>query len=168
MSDSATSPYERDGSTPKLENDLTQPLNKPTNPKDGLGSNRSWLSLVSPVACAEEALALTEGGLKYGRNNYRVMGVSASIYLDALHRHYLKYTYGGDRDPATKVHHLGSVRACCGIILDAHAYGVLNDDRPPRIEGFEKWLDDQEKYIKHLKEMFKDRSPKHWTIGDQA
>jgi len=143
------------------------PHNKPTNPKDGLGSDRVPMTTVSKIACAEEALAFTEGLLKYGRNNYRIMGVSAAIYLDALERHHAKYLNGEDRDPKTGVHHLGSVRACTGIIMDAEAMGILTDDRPPRIEGFSEYIDALEAKVKHLKEMFKDRSPRHWTIKDR-
>lgn len=144
-----------------------KPLNKPTNPKDGLGSDRVPMSTVSKIACAEEALAFTEGLLKYGRSNYRVMGVSSNIYLDALERHLAKYINGEDRDQKTGVHHLGSVRACTSIILDAEAMGILTDDRPPRIEGFSEYIDALEARVKHLKQMFKDRNPKHFTIKDK-
>lgn len=144
-----------------------KPHNKPTNPKDGLGSDRVPMTTVSDIACAEESLAFTEGLLKYGRNNYRIMGVSASIYLDALRRHLAKFINGEDRDARTGVHHLGSVRACTSIILDAQAMGILTDDRPPKIEGFSEYIDSLEARVKYLKEMFKDRNPKHYTIQDR-
>lgn len=139
---------------------------KPTNPKDALGTNRVPLSIVSDYATAEEALAMTEGMLKYGKWNYRVIGVKASIYLDAARRHIAKYNNGEDRDPKTGVHHLGSARACLGVILDAAAQGILKDDRPPRNPNLSQQLDDFEPRIKHLKETFKDHNPKHYTIDD--
>lgn len=145
---------------------LTSPDEKPTNPKDALGTDRIPLSIVSAVANAEEALALLEGMCKYGAHNFRVIGVRASIYLDAAARHLAKYTLGEDRDPKTGVHHLGSVRACTGIILDTAARGLLTDDRPPSQHDFSDYIDNLEKRVKHLKEIFKDRNPRHYTKAD--
>lgn len=139
---------------------------KPTNPKDALGSTRLDLSLPSPFAAGEEALAFEEGLCKYGRYNYRIIGVRSSIYLAAAFRHLWKYTMGEDRDAKTGVHHLGSVRACVGIILDAQGYGKLTDDRPPRAPGFSGWLDAMEERVKFLRELFKEHNPKHYTIQD--
>lgn len=139
---------------------------KPSNPKDTLAVSRAPLGLISDVARAEEALAHLEGALKYGRSNYRIVGVKTSVYLDAMERHIAKYRNGEDRDPKTGVHHLGSVRACAGVLFDAMALGILTDDRPPRIEGFSKMIDDMEERIKHLREQFKDYSPQHYTIAD--
>ena len=139
---------------------------KPTNPKDALGSTRLDLSLPSPFASGEEALAFEEGLCKYGRHNYRIIGIRASIYLAAALRHLWKFIMGEDRDPKTGVHHLGSVRACVGIILDAHGYGKLTDDRPPRAPGFSAWLDEMEARVKFLRDLFKDHDPKHYTIKD--
>lgn len=139
---------------------------KPTNPKDALGSTRLDLSLPSPFAAAEEALAFEEGLCKYGRNNYRIIGVRASVYIAAALRHLWKYAMGQVRDPVTGVHHLGSVRACVGIIIDAEGYGKLTDDRPPSPPRFSKWLDGMEDRVKFLRELFKDKNPKHYTIKD--
>jgi len=139
---------------------------KPSNPKDDLGSTRIDLSLPSPFALGEEALAYEEGLCKYGRNNYRVVGVRTMIYVAAAFRHLWKFTMGEDRDPKTGVHHLGSVRACVGIILDAQGYGKLTDDRPPSPKGFSEWVDGLESRVKHLREMFKDKNPRHYTIAD--
>lgn len=141
--------------------------NKPTNPKDGLGGDRAPFSLVSDVATAEESLALAEGGLKYGVCNYRIMGISNRIYIDAMERHLAKYKNGEDRDAKTGVHHLASVRASTSIIFDAQMMGILNDDRGPAIVGFSDYIDSLEARIKHLKELFKDRNPRHWTIKDR-
>lgn len=139
---------------------------KPSNPKDALGSNRCPMSIISDVAEAEEALAHLEGALKYGFHNYRVVGVRSSIYLDAIKRHYVKYRNGEDRDPKTGVHHLGYLRACSGVLLDAQAMGILTDDRPPAIKGFSQMIDDMEARVKHLKEVFKEHNPRHYTIAD--
>lgn len=141
---------------------------KDSNPKDVLGTTRCPMSLVSDVAVAEESLALLEGALKYGFNNYRIVGVKTRIYLDAMKRHIAKFENGENRDPKTQVHHLASVRACCGILFDADALGILVDDRPPRIKDFSARLDAMEEKVKHLRELFKDKNPRHYTIEDSA
>lgn len=140
---------------------------KPSNPKDALGTTRVPLAIISDVADAEESLAFVEGMCKYGKHNYRVVGVRASIYLDAARRHLAKYVNGEDRDPKTGVHHLGSVRACMGIILETAAMGKLVDDRPPSNPNFSAYIDELEARVKHLREMFKDKDPKHYTKDDK-
>lgn len=137
---------------------------KPSNPKDVLGTTRIPLSLPSQIASAEEALALVEGGLKYGFHNYRVVGVKSAIYIDAAFRHLAKYYNGENRDPKTGVHHLGSVRACTGIILEADALGILVDNRPVSNPNFSAQLDALEARVKHLREMFKEHNPQHYFI----
>lgn len=144
----------------------SQPETKPTNPKDALGSTRVPLDIVSAIAIAEESLAMVEGMLKYGKYNFRKIGVRTSIYLGAAMRHIAKYNNGDDRDKKTGVHHLGSARACLGVILDAEAQGKLTDDRPPANPEMSALLDAMEARIKHLQELFKTHSPKHWTIHD--
>lgn len=139
---------------------------KATNPKDNLGSTRIDLSLIISAAAAEEALAYTEGLVKYGRNNYRILGVGAVTYIAAALRHIFKWFLGEDRDPETGVHHLGNARACLGIIIDAASYGKLTDDRPPSNKGFADELNALELRVKVLKDMHKDKNPKHYTIKD--
>jgi hypothetical protein len=141
---------------------------KPSNPKDVLGSSRVPLTTVSAYAIAEESLAMVEGLCKYGKYNYRGVGARISIYLDAAMRHLMKFQNGEERDPETGVHHLGSVRACMGIILDCAAMGNLMDDRPPRCEAMTELLDGMEARVKHLQELFKDHDPKHWTVADEV
>jgi len=141
---------------------------KLSNPKDAVGSTRIDMSLLSPAALMEEALAMTEGLLKYGRNNYRVVGVRASIYVAAALRHIWKYFMGEERDPKTGIHHLGSARACLGVILDAAMYGKLNDDRPPKCAGFSEKMDDLVKRVEHLQKMYEDRCPTHYYETDES
>ncbi len=102
------------------------------NPKDAIGATKLPLHLIPGTAKTYMALALLEGALKYGKYNWRVAGVRASIYIDALERHTEKWKDGQETDPKTGVPHLASVMACAGIILDARACGMLTDDRPPR------------------------------------
>ena len=139
---------------------------KPTNPKDVLGTNKIELGLVSDYAIAEEALAMTEGMFKYGRFNYRGEGVRASVYIAAARRHLAKYWNGEDHDPKTGVHHLGSARACLGVLFDSLSMGNMKDDRPPKNPRLIALLDAMEPRVKQLREAHADKTPKHWTIAD--
>lgn len=136
-----------------------------TNPKELVGTTKCPLGLAPDTADADVAMAFLEGALKYGRYNWRIMGVSASIYNDAMDRHRSKWWNGQDRDPVTKVKELASVIACAKILLDAEICGMLNDDRPPRAPQMQA-LDDTQAVIAHLKDLFKDYNPKQYTIVD--
>lgn len=143
---------------------------KPTNPKDILALKKLPLSLVPFTAIVGMATAFLEGALKYGRFNWRVKGVKASVYIDAELRHLAKYFNGQDRDKATRVHHLDNAMACLAIIRDAEVNGVLIDDRAPapdpdRMAAF---IDEQESLVAHLQDLFKDHAPHQYTIADSG
>ena len=140
---------------------------KPTNPKDIIGSSKLPMHLIPASALAFLSIAFAEGAFKYGKYNWRVVGVRSSIYLDALERHAKKYREGEDCDQKTRVHHLASVMACCAIILDAEVAGSLTDDRPPRNLNTVKLIDDLAKNLKHLKETFADQKAYQFTIQDE-
>lgn len=139
---------------------------KPTNPKDAIGSTKLPLDLVPDTISLYAATAFAEGASKYGSYNWRVAGVRASIYRAALQRHLSKWWNGEDWDPSTEVHHLASVIACAGIILDADACGKLTDDRPPAVE-VGSLIADLEDVVKWVYEMHKDRRPHHYTEADK-
>jgi hypothetical protein len=139
---------------------------KDTNPKDAIGSTKLDLSVVPDTAKALMALAFTEGALKYGKYNWRVAGVRASIYKAALERHLAKYWNGEWADPKTGVPHLASVMACAAIIVDANAAGKLTDDRPPAVD-LASIIDGLEPAVAHLKDLFKDHNPHHHTEADK-
>ena len=138
---------------------------KETNPKDAIGSGKLPMELVPDTIEAEVALAYLEGALKYGRFNWRVAGVRASVYRAALRRHLAKWWNGQDRDPKTRVKHLASIIACAGILLDAELCGMLTDDRPPAVP-MDKLIDEADAMVAHLKALFKDHNPKQYTIED--
>jgi len=138
---------------------------KPTNPKDAIGSKKLPLDLVPDTAVAEMATSFLEGALKYGKFNWRIDGVRASIYIAAARRHLAKFTNGEDEDQVTRVKHLASVMACCAIILDANVCGKLVDDRPPRTQVSNQ-IDDLSDKVAHLQELFKDHNPHQNTIAD--
>jgi hypothetical protein len=138
---------------------------KPSNPKDAVGTKKLALGLVPDTIKTEVALSFLEGALKYGRYNWRIAGVSASIYHDALERHLSKWWNGQDADPKTRVKHLASVIACAGILLDAELCGKLTDDRPPSV-AIDELIDGAEDRIAHLVELLKDYTPHQYTIAD--
>lgn len=140
---------------------------KPTNPKDKIGSGKLDLGLVPQTGIVAEALAFTEGGLKYGAHNYRAIGVRASIYHAAALRHIFKWWNGEGSDPKTGVPHLGSARACLNVILDAGMMDKLTDDRPPSNRELIAAIDNAEHTVAVLKAMFKEKNPYHFTINDK-
>lgn len=144
----------------------TDPGIKATNPKDVAGTARIDMSLVPVIAIAEEALAFEEGATKYGAYNYTAVGVKSRVYIGAALRHLFKWLLGEERDPKTGVHHLGSVRACMGILLDAQSRGKLNDDRPPSLRDASARLDGLEARVSHVREVFSGYYPRHYTIED--
>jgi len=101
------------------------------NPKDRLGINKVPLHLIPDAALIHEAMAMWVGGVKYGPFNWREKKVVASIYVAAARRHLTLYFDTREHFAKDGIHHLGHVRACCGIILDAEANNMLVDDRPP-------------------------------------
>jgi hypothetical protein len=125
------------------------------------------LGLVPDTAIIEENLAFLEGALKYGQYNWRVAGVKASTYNRAMRRHMKKWWNGQDRDPLTSVRELASIRACCGILIDAEVCGMLNDDRPPRAD-IEKQLEYAANVAAHLKQLFANHNPPQYTERDHG
>jgi len=140
---------------------------KPTNPKDVIGSNKLPLHLWPETATALGCLACFEGALKYGRANFRVIGVRASIYVDAVRRHINKWFEGEEFDQDSGLPHLSHALACLAIIVDAQAAGKLNDDRQVP-GGYIQLLADLTPHVSRLKEKYADRAPKHYTIKDPA
>ena len=102
------------------------------DPKGAIGATKPQLWLIPREAMNEEAGAMNLGAKKYGAWNWRKGQVCMSTYLSAALRHLFKVidqTDEGDIDPESMAHHLGHVRACCGIMLDAKKCGTLVDDR---------------------------------------
>lgn len=138
---------------------------KPTNPKDAIGSDKLPLHLFPAVARAEGALALLDGAMKYGRMNWRVAGVRASIYYDAACRHLDAWFEGEDAADDSGVTHLGHALACLAILVDAKAAGMLRDDRayPGGYKDHLKSIADE---TPRIKKRHADKSPKHYTKED--
>lgn len=117
----------------------TRPLNwalntKPSNPKDRMGILKAGLSVIPSTVLWELGLAMLEGALKYGRHNYRVIGVRASVYYDATNRHITAFWEGEDIDPDSGVSHITKAIASLTVLRDAMIRGNWVDDRPPKTD----------------------------------
>lgn len=106
---------------------------KDTNPKDAVGIRKVPFSTVPARVTAEVGLAFLEGARKYGRHNYRVAGVSASVYYDAAMRHLTEWWEGSDFDEASGLHQIIKAIACLYVLRDSMHNEKLTDDRPPSI-----------------------------------
>jgi len=106
---------------------------KPTNPKDAVGIRKVPLSTVPARVLLELGLGMLEGALKYGRHNYRVSGVRASVYYDAAQRHLTDWWEGQDIDPVSGLPHIVKAMTCLVVVRDAQIQGKLMDDRPPGV-----------------------------------
>ncbi len=139
---------------------------KPSNPKDLIGSNKVPLHFWPTTATVLGAMACMYGNLQYGRTNWRAAGVRASIYYDALNRHMNAwFDEGEDNDPDSGLPHLAHALACIAIIIDAKAAGKLTDDRMIR-GGYRELIGEMTPHVARLKEKFKDKTPRHYTIKD--
>lgn len=136
---------------------------KPSNPKDLVGVCKAPMSTVSAPVLAEVGVAMLEGALKYGRHNYRAVGVRASIYYDATMRHLMGWWEGQDIDPDSGMSHITKAITSLVVLRDAMIQGALEDDRPPVSPEFYTKLNKQ---VEELKEKYKHCAPKHYTIRD--
>ena len=107
---------------------------KPSNPKDIFGVRKVPLLSVLPArVLAGIALGMLEGALKYGRHNYRVVGVRASVYVDAAMRHIAQFWEGENIDTESKanLHHIDKAITTLIVLRDGILQGNFVDDRPP-------------------------------------
>lgn len=107
-------------------------MEKPTNPKDAFGIKKASLSCVSSPVLMELGIAMQEGACKYGRHNYRVIGVRGSVYYDATMRHIMSWWEGEDIDPDSGLSHITKAIASLVVLRDAMIQGKFTDDRPPK------------------------------------
>lgn len=140
---------------------------KPTNPKDIIGSNKLPLHLWPTTATAMGCIGMLEGATKYGRSNFRAIGIRASIYIDACKRHLDAWMEGEENAPDSGVPHLANALSCLAIIVDAQAAGKLNDDRMVA-GGYRDLVERLTPHVARLKELHKDKNPKHYTIKDKV
>lgn len=106
---------------------------KDTNPKDAVGI-RKWrqFTTIPLTVMAELGVAMLEGARKYGRHNYRVAGVRASVYVDAAFGHIMQWWEGEDTDKDSGLSHITKAIASLTVLRDAMIQSKLLDDRPPK------------------------------------
>jgi dATP/dGTP diphosphohydrolase len=133
-------PHEEAPSSPAIASDA--PITT-ANPKDAVGSSKAPMSTVSAAVSAEVGVAMLEGALKYGRHNYRVAPIRASVYFDAVARHMRSWwEEGQDIDPASGMHHVTKAITTLFVLRDSMITGQWDDDRPPPVPaGFFDELD---------------------------
>lgn len=146
-----------DGATPSPE-----PKGNLDNPKDVIGSRKLPLHLWPTTATAAGCVALLNGALKYGRSNWRVVGVRASIYVDACQRHLAAWFEGEERDEEG-IPHLGAALACIAILVDCQAAGLLRDDRNTP-GGHKSLMEDLAPLVSHIQSLHDGKNPRHYTI----
>lgn len=136
---------------------------KLTNPKDMIGTRKAPMSTVPATVMAEVGVAMLEGAAKYGRHNYRVAGVRASVYYDGVLRHLIAWWEGEDIDPDSGLSHVTKAITSLVVLRDAMIQGKCADDRPPSSKAF---YDDLNKLAADIIDRHADKSPRHYTIDD--
>jgi hypothetical protein len=138
---------------------------KDPNPKDSIGSSKIPMHLWPMEATVLGALALLDGAGKYGRSNFLVAPVRASIYYDAAMRHLGKWFAGEEVDEDSGVPHLGHVLACSAILVAAQASGTLIDDRNVK-NGACEFLKRYTPLVTAIQDKHRGKTPRHYTIAD--
>ena len=136
---------------------------KPTNPKDAVGIRKAPMSTVPANVLAEIGVAMLEGSAKYGRHNYRVAGVRASVYYDGVMRHMMDWWEGTDIDPDSGMSHITKAITSLVVLRDAMMQDMCTDDRPPKSVAFYPELNAAAGAIL---DKYADKSPRHFTIDD--
>ncbi len=108
---------------------------KDSNPKQAYGDTKVGLSSVPMGPLYAVATAMAEGGMKYGRHNYRVLGCKHSTYFDAAMGHLVSWFEGEDVDAESGIHHLMKAAASIFVIYDSILMENDTDDRPVRYPG---------------------------------
>lgn len=136
---------------------------KLSNPKDIIGVRKAPLSCVPMNVIAEIGVGMLEGATRYGRHNYRAVGVRSSVYFDATMRHLVAYWEGEDVDPDSGVNHLAKALTSLVVWRDAQMQGMCEDDRPPRSAPF---YTDLNARAGAVVDRNADKTPHHYTIKD--
>lgn len=136
---------------------------KETNPKDAVGILKRPFSVIPSGVIAELGLGMYEGARKYGRHNYRTVGVRGSVYYDAVFRHITQWWEGEDIDPDSGLSHITKAIASLVVLRDSMMKGNWVDDRPPRITPDWKGMDDQ---VKAIAEKYPNAVPAHLEKED--
>lgn len=145
------------------EPEPTGATSKPTNPKDAIGIRKAPMSVVPMGVVAELGVAMLEGASKYGRHNYRGVGVRTSVYFDAAMRHLISFWEGEDTDPDSGLSHITKAIASLAVLRDAQMQAKCTDDRPPRSADFYPELN---KVAGQILDRHSDKNPHHYTQAE--
>lgn len=137
---------------------------KLSNPKDIRGVRKVPASTVPAQVIAEVGLGLLDGAVKYGRHNYRVVGVRASIYYDATMRHLWDWWEGEDLDPDSGLNHISKAISSLVVLRDAMIQGTWADDRPPT-SCDPSWLKHLNECAEQIAQREKDPVPAYTRVG---
>lgn len=136
---------------------------KLSNPKAIVGIKKVPMSSVSAPVMAEIGVAMLEGAAKYGRHNYRAVGVRSSVYYDSTMRHLMAWWEGEDVDADSGMSHVTKAITSLVVLRDAMIQGMCTDDRPPSSVEFYTALNAKAGAII---DKYADRDPRHYTIAD--
>lgn len=137
---------------------------KASNPKEAVGT-RKWRQFCCVPANViwEVGIAMLEGALKYGRHNYRVAGVRASVYVEAAKGHIDQFWEGEDIDADSRIHHISKAIASLVILRDSIMCDNWTDDRPPPppLDALRRQMQEQ---VEYLLDLYPDAKPPHLAI----
>lgn len=150
---------------PQTGHDVFKPWFKETNPKDAVGVRKVPFSVIPAQVVAEVGLGLLEGARKYGRHNYRTVGIRASVYYDAALRHLMQWWEGQDVDPDSGLNHVSKAITTLVVLRDAMINGKMQDDRPPSID--EATWAELNKRAAEIIEKYPDAKPPHVKEGSR-
>ena len=139
---------------------------KVSNPKDAVGVTKAPLSVLPMQVVYEAALGMYEGALKYGAFNYRIAGVRASVYYDAVNRHLNQWFEGEDIDPDSGLSHITKAITTLMVMRDAMLNEKFNDDRPPKVLD-QSWMKNYNEKVKQLQAKYPNPVPRYTWKGNQ-
>jgi hypothetical protein len=142
---------------------------KDTNPKDAVGV-RKWRQYCTvPITVVWElGVAMLEGARKYGRHNYRVAGVRASVYVDAAKGHIDSWWEGEDIDSDSGLSHITKAMASLAVLRDAMINDMVTDDRPPKVCNFDAFKADMQQAVEAIMDRHPDAREPFTELGERS
>lgn len=136
---------------------MASSVTKESNPKDRVGIRKAPTSTVPTSVTYAIGLGLLEGARKYGRHNYRVVGVLGSVYTDAAKRHIDAWWEGENLDPDSGLSHIAKAMSSLAVLYDAMVNDKLVDDRPPPLPA--GWLESMNRKAAEIIDKYPDPVP---------
>lgn len=137
---------------------------KQSNPKDACGIKKVPFSTIPGPVLGEIGLALFEGARKYGKHNYRAIGVRYSVYYDAALRHLIAWWEGQDFDPDSGLSHITKAIAGLVVLKDSMNQDNAHDDRPIKVKN-QNWVNELNNKAGEIIEKYPNSLPPYTEIG---